>query len=158
MILERTSLVMQMLEPSLLITDDDRDFRLCLGEALARRGYRTILAADGIEALEVIRSQKIHLALLDVHMPRLDGLGMLQSLRDDCSTLPCILMSAELNESIVARARQLRTEQILAKPFSLHLLAGTIKSMLDLHYGPGCYGPGRDGPGRDGLDRDGRPI
>ena len=76
---------MQMLEPNLLITDDDRDFRLSLSEALSRRGYRTVLAADGFEALEVIRSQHIHLALLDVHMPRLDGLGMLQSLRDTCS-------------------------------------------------------------------------
>ena len=87
-ILERTSLVMQMLEPQLLITDDDRDFRMSLGEALTRRGYRTVLAADGIEALEVIRSQHIHLALLDVHMPRLDGLGMLKSLRNSKTQPP----------------------------------------------------------------------
>ena len=127
---------MQMLEPNLLITDDDRDFRLSLGEALSRRGYRTVLAADGFEALEVIRSQHIHLALLDVHMPRLDGLGMLQSLRDTCSNLPCILMSAQLDESIVTRARQLRTNQVLSKPFSLNLLAYTIRALLDQCYGP----------------------
>jgi len=127
---------MQMLEPNLLITDDDRDFRLSLGEALSRRGYRTVLAADGVEALEVIRSQHIHLALLDVHMPRLDGLGMLQSLRDACSTLPCILMSAKMDESIVTRARQLRTDQVLSKPFSLNLLVETIRLLLEQCYGP----------------------
>ncbi len=126
---------MQMLEPNLLITDDDRDFRLSLGEALSRRGYRTVLAADGLEALEVIRSQHIHLALLDVHMPRLDGLGMLQSLRDSSSTLPCILMSAEMDESIVTRAKQLCTPQVLSKPFSLNQLAEMIRLLLDQSYG-----------------------
>ena len=135
-VLERKNLVMQMLEPNLLITDDDRDFRLSLGEALSRRGYRTVQAADGVEALEVIRSQHIHLALLDVHMPRLDGLGMLQSLRDACSTLPCILMSAKMDESIVTRAKQLRTDQVLSKPFSLNLLAETIRLLLEQCYGP----------------------
>jgi DNA-binding response OmpR family regulator len=124
-----------MLEPQLLITDDDRDFRLSLGEALTRRGYRTVLAADGIEALEVLRSQQIHLALLDVHMPRLDGLGMLESLRDTQPTLPCILMSAQMDESIVTRARNLRTHQLLSKPFSLNLLADTIRNLLHECYG-----------------------
>jgi len=73
---------------------------------------------------------------LDVHMPRLDGLGMLQSLRDACSTLPCILMSAKMDESIVTRARQLRTDQVLSKPFSLNLLVETIRLLLEQCYGP----------------------
>ena len=124
-----------MLEPRLLITDDDRDFRMSLGEALNRRGYRIVLACDGLEALEVIRSQHIHLALLDVHMPRLDGLGMLKSLRDSKPTLPCILMSGKLDENIVSQARQLRTNQLLAKPFSLNLLAETIRLLLEQSYG-----------------------
>jgi DNA-binding response OmpR family regulator len=126
---------MQMLEPNLLITDDDRDFRLSLGEALSKRGYRIVLAADGIEALEVIQTQHIHLALLDVHMPRLDGLGMLQSIRDTCSTMPCILMSAKMDASIVSRAKLLHTDDILSKPFSLKLLAETIRGLLDRYYG-----------------------
>ena len=135
-VLELTSLVMQTLEPQLLITDDDRDFRLCLGEALSRRGYRVVLAADGMEALEVLQSQHIHLALLDVHMPRLDGLGMLRSLRDSKSSLPCILMSAKLDESIVSQAKQLHTDQVLSKPFSLNLLSDTIRNLLMRCYGP----------------------
>jgi DNA-binding response OmpR family regulator len=127
---------MQMLEPQLLITDDDRDFRLSLGEALNRRGYRTILAADGLEALDLLQSQHIHLALLDVHMPRLDGLGMLRSLRDSQPTLPCILMSAKLDASIVSQAKQLQTDEVLSKPFSLNLLAETIRNLLARCYGP----------------------
>lgn len=127
---------MQMLEPQLLVTDDDRDFRLCLGEALSRRGYRVVLACDGMEALEILKSQPIHLALLDVHMPRLDGLGMLRTLRDAKLSLPCILMSAKLDESIVSQAKQLHTDQVLSKPFSLALLSDTIQNLLARCYGP----------------------
>lgn len=126
---------MQMLETQLLITDDDADFRSVLGEALKRRGYRTHLAADGMEALEVIKNETIHLVVFDAHMPRLDGLGMLESLRDSSPTLPCILMSAKLDDEIVARARQLRTEQVLSKPFSLNLLSDTIRQLLEKYYG-----------------------
>jgi DNA-binding response OmpR family regulator len=132
---EIMSLAMQMLEPQLLITDDDADFRTSLSEALNRRGYRTVMASDGLEALEVIQHNHIHLALLDVHMPRLDGLGMLRSLRDMQSTLPCILMSAKLDDTIVQEARQLRTEQLLSKPFSLSVLAETIRNLLSQCYG-----------------------
>ncbi len=124
-----------MHEPQLLITDDDIDFRSTLGEALSRRGFRTVLAADGLEALEIIRSNVIHLVMMDVHMPRLDGLGMLASLRDSLPTLPCILMTAKLDDSILTRARQLRTEMVLSKPFSLNLLSETIRSLLDQRYG-----------------------
>lgn len=126
---------MQMLETQLLITDDDADFRSVLGEALERRGYRTHLAADGMEALEVIKNETIHLVVFDAHMPRLDGLGLLESLRDSSPTLPCILMSAKLDDAIVARARQLRTEQVLSKPFSLNLLSDTIRQLLEKYYG-----------------------
>jgi len=129
---------MQMLEPQLLITDDDRDFRTSLADALARRGYRSILAADGLEALEVLAVEPIHLMLLDVHMPRLDGLGMLRSLRDSRPSLPCILMSAELNDSIVSQARALNTDRLLSKPFSIHVLAETIRVMLHQSYGDNC--------------------
>jgi DNA-binding response OmpR family regulator len=128
---------MQMLEPQLLITDDDADFRTSLGEALNRRGYRTVLASDGLEALDLIEHNNIHLALLDVHMPRLDGLGMLKSLRTTKPKLPCILMSAELDDSIVLQARQLQTDQVLSKPFRLNELADTIRSLLLKCYGMG---------------------
>jgi DNA-binding response OmpR family regulator len=132
-------LVMQMLEPQLLITDDDRDFRLSLGEALTRRGYRIVLAGDGVEALELLKRQPIHLALLDVHMPRLDGLGMLRTLRDSQPSLPCILMSAKMDESIVHQAKELKTDWFLSKPFSLNFLADTIRNLLTQHYGDSSF-------------------
>ncbi|XZE21681.1 response regulator [Pirellulaceae bacterium SH449] len=125
---------MEMTHPQVLITDDDIDFRQSLADALSRRGYGTILASDGLEALKVIEHGNIHLALMDVHMPRLDGLGMLESLRSTAPNLPCILMSARLDPQIVERARELRADNILSKPFSLRVLSDTIRQVLDRFY------------------------
>ncbi len=86
---------MQLNEPQILIADDDADLRSALAEALERRGYHTTLVGDGQEALEVIQSRiTLHLAILDVHMPRLSGLETLEQIRRmNVPKLPCILMT-----------------------------------------------------------------
>jgi len=126
---------MHVTDHRVLITDDDVAFRHTLDEALTRRGYRTCLAADGIEALDVIERGNIHLALFDVHMPRLDGLRALESARTLAPGLPCILMSAKLDETILSKARQLNAEHVLPKPISLSALVECVRSLLDRVYG-----------------------
>ena len=126
---------MQWTDHQLLITDDDEDFRATLGDALSRKGFRTQLASDGVEALEVIEHGGIHLALFDVHMPRLDGLGVLQSVRNRTPRLPCILMSAKLDDGIIARAHELGAEAILPKPFSLSAMLDAVRRLLEATYG-----------------------
>lgn len=121
---------MQFTHPHVLITDDDHDFRVSLAEALTRRGYTTTLAADGLEALDVIEHGRIHLAIMDVHMPRLDGLGALASVRCKNPEMPCILMTAKLDETIVARARELKAPEVLSKPFRLNVLAETVRRLI----------------------------
>ncbi len=128
---------MQWTEPNILIADDDRDFRESLAEVFARRGYTTRLAADGCEAVEIVRKHTgLHVVLLDVHMPRLSGLEALLQIRQSiASALPCILMSARLDEAIVRRAQELRTTQVLSKPFTLRTLTGTVEQVLNQSYG-----------------------
>jgi two-component system response regulator (stage 0 sporulation protein F) len=126
---------MQWTDHQLLITDDDDAFRATLGDALSRKGFRTRLACDGMEALQVIEHGGIHLALFDVHMPRLDGLGVLQSIRDRTPRLPCILMSAKLDDGIIARAQELGAEAILPKPFSISAMVDAIRRLLEATYG-----------------------
>ena len=121
--------------PQLLITDDDRDFRDSLAEALTRRGFGLLLASDGCEALEIIRDQTVHLMLVDMHMPRLSGLETLASLRKLQIPTPCILMSAALDERIVDEAEQLSTATVLAKPFSLQTITKAIRHILFDRYG-----------------------
>jgi CheY-like chemotaxis protein len=128
---------MQWTEPNILIADDDRDFRESLGEVFSRRGYRTQLAADGCEAVEMVRKHTgLHVVLLDVHMPRLSGLEALVLIRQVSQiTLPCILMSAQLDDAIVRQAEELHTAQVLAKPFTLRTLTGTVEQILSQSYG-----------------------
>src|SRR5437764_3417607 len=72
---------MSLFTPRLLITDDDRDFRETLAGALADRGFETLQAADGEEALKIVCRQEVHLLLLDMQMPRLSGLETIERLR-----------------------------------------------------------------------------
>jgi len=112
--------------PSLLITDDDRDFRATL-RGLFEPRFRTLEAADGEEALDIVRSHEVHLMLLDMHMPKLTGLETLQRVRQLKSRLPCILISAGLDETIIQQARLAEAFSILAKPVS----RGQITSVVD---------------------------
>ncbi|WP_153558997.1 response regulator [Roseimaritima sediminicola] len=121
--------------PNLLITDDDEALRLSLGEAFERRGFQVTLAADGQEALDVVHSATIHMALVDVHMPRVSGLQLIERLRGDELEVPCILMSAALDESIRHEAESMHVFRILDKPFRLADVASTVRQGLAEHYG-----------------------
>lgn len=126
---------MEELQPNLLITDDDRDFRESLGELLARRGFQTVLADSGEEAIEILQHQSVHLVVVDMHMPRWSGLDTLACLRQMALEVPCILMSAKLDDNIVSRAKELRAESVLAKPFSSQVITQTIRDILQVRYG-----------------------
>lgn len=128
---------MDQVEPKLLIADDDRDFRESIGEVFCRRGYDTRLAADGQEALDIVRnSAGLHLVIFDIHMPRMSGLQALQQIRwDRSSSLPCILMSAQLDDHIIRAAEPLQPAGLLSKPFTLRTLTSTVESILKANYG-----------------------
>ncbi len=104
--------------PSILITDDDLEFRETLRGVLEPVGYRTLLAGDGEEAVQIVRSQEVHLILLDMHMPKLTGLEVVQLIRQFRAVLPFILMSANLDENVVREAQRLHAASVLPKPVS----------------------------------------
>jgi CheY-like chemotaxis protein len=122
--------------PSLLIADDDRDFRATLVDVLRRRGFDTLEAADGEEALDVMHRQPVHLLLLDMHMPRLSGLETIHRLRalDLEVAVPWILISATLDDTIVAEARAAAAFSILPKPLRLPQLTGAVCDALRQTY------------------------
>ncbi len=119
-----------MIAGKLLITDDDRDFRESLAEGLNRRGFETILAADGQEAIDNIKHETIQLLMLDIHMPRLGGLETLAEVRRFGMQLPCILMSANLDYGILRQANSLNLTSVIAKPFSLKVIAAIIDGIM----------------------------
>ena len=122
--------------PSLLITDDDRAFRETLQAVLEPLGVRTLLAGDGREALEILhdKSQEVHLLLLDMHMPRLTGLETLRLVRQFRAFLPCILLSAELDDQLVEQARRAQAFSVLAKPVTRGQITGIVTQALQRTY------------------------
>ena len=80
--------------PCILITDDDPGFRETLGGVFEPQGFRTLMAADGLEALEIVQREQVHLLLLDMHMPRLTGLETLLRLREWNVQTPSILTAS----------------------------------------------------------------
>ncbi len=121
--------------PSILITDDDLAFRSTLRDMLAPCGYELTVAGDGAEALEIVCRRPIDLLLCDNHMPRLTGLETIARVRQLKNPLPCILMSAALDDQIVAEAKLLEAFSVLMKPVSRQLLRSTIEMALFRTYG-----------------------
>lgn len=130
-----------MIIPNLLVTDDDAAFRTVLCEALGRRGFRVRAACDGQEAIDVIdsscddESTRVHLALVDVHMPRMTGLDVMRHLQDVSLRPACVLMSAQLDEEIEQEANRMHAYRVLSKPIRLHELSEVVCTALSELYG-----------------------
>ena len=120
--------------PSLLITDDDRAFRETLQGVFAPRGYRTLLAGDGEEALSIVRKQEVHLLLLDMHMPKLTGLETLRRVKRFKTILPCILLSAHLDDLVIEQARLAHAFSVLAKPVTMSQITRVVRQALERTY------------------------
>ena len=79
---------------NILVVDDDREIVRSLSRLLELEGYRVYKAYHGVEALDILMSEQIHLILLDVMMPRLNGLSALMKIREK-NNIPVIMLSAK---------------------------------------------------------------
>ena len=120
--------------PSLLITDDDSAFRQTLQGVFEPEGFRTILAGDGEEALRIVHTQTVHIILLDMHMPKLTGLETLRRVKRFKAMLPCILLSADLDEMLIEQARRAEAFSVLAKPVTRLQITGVVRQALSATY------------------------
>ncbi len=119
----------------MLITDDDSAFRETLRNAFTPRGFRTLLAGDGDEALEIVRHQSVHLLLTDMHMPRISGLEIIRQIRQSRLLLPCILISAGVDDGLLAKARDVEAFSILSKPVRFQEVMRTVREAMEQTYG-----------------------
>ena len=120
--------------PSLLITDDDPGFRETLRVVFEPTGFRTLLAGDGEEALKIVHQEKVHLVLLDVHMPKLTGLETLRLLKEFRAMLPCILLSAQLDDVTIEQARLAHAYSVLSKTVTIRQITNTVFQALQRTY------------------------
>ena len=119
---------------SLLITDDDRAFRESLGGIFETEGFHTFLAGSGEEAIDIIRDQQVHLALLDQHMPRLTGLETLRILRQMNALLPVILLTGESTEHLMREALSAQAFCVMTKPVSRSIVVHTVHRAIGRYF------------------------
>ena len=120
--------------PSLLITDDDPGFRETLRVVFEPWRFRMLMAADGEEALRIVHREKVHLVLLDMHMPKLTGLETLRRMKEFRAMLPCILLSAQLDDLVVEQARLAHAHSVLSKSVTVRQITGAVLQALQRTY------------------------
>ena len=118
--------------PRILIVDDNENNRAIIAARLGAQGYSTAEACDGVEALEAVRRDAPDLILLDVSMPRMDGLEACRRLRSDPNVgfVPIILVTARADSKDVVAGLEAGADEYLTKPVDQPALVARVRSML----------------------------
>ena len=113
----------------ILIADDEADIRNLIKISLEENGYIVMEAKNGKEALDILMSEVIHLAILDVMMPVMDGFNLLRKIRE-CSTIPVIMLTARTDDMDKVLGLGLGADDYLSKPFSVSELIARVGAQL----------------------------
>ena len=113
-----------------LLADDDRAIRESLQRALELEGYAVTAVADGVAALSTLRRDAQDVAVLDVMMPGVDGLGVCRVLRADGSRLPVLMLTARVETSDRVAGLDAGADDYLPKPFELDELLARLRALL----------------------------
>jgi DNA-binding response OmpR family regulator len=122
-----------MSEQLVLVADDDDDILLLVTTRLRRDGFEVVSASSGDRALALAREHKPALAVLDIGMPGLDGLEVLQQIRADeeIRGMLVLLLTAKAQESDVRRGYESGADAYVRKPFSPAELSKRVRELLD---------------------------
>lgn len=113
----------------ILIVEDDRDIREGVGIYLRSQGYEVFMAGDGAEGLEVLEKEEIHLAIVDIMMPRMDGITMTMKLREKYD-FPVIMLSAKSEEVDKVMGLNIGADDYVTKPFTPMELMARVNSQM----------------------------
>ena len=114
---------------TILIADDEIRMRRVIADYLHIKGYETLEAGDGVEALSLFESGRPDLILLDVMMPRMDGWEVCRHIRSK-SQVPIIMLTARSEEDDELQGFSLGVDEYIAKPFSLKILLARIEAVF----------------------------
>ena len=114
---------------NVLVVDDDREIVDSIGIFLTGEGYRPLKAYDGIEALDMLSENEVHLMILDIMMPKLDGIKTLMKLRES-RNIPVILLSARSEDTDKILGLTAGADDYVTKPFNPSELMARVKSQL----------------------------
>jgi len=116
--------------PRILVVEDDTDLRETLWRALSREGYQVSQAGDGTEALSALRMWPYDLAIIDLVLPRMGGIQILEQLRSLGLAIPAIVITAYGDRFSYNRATELGASEFLVKPVKLVELYRAVRQVL----------------------------
>jgi DNA-binding response OmpR family regulator len=152
---------------NILVVDDDKEIVRSLSRLLELEGYQVYKAYQGLEAMDILMERQIHLILLDVMMPRMNGLSALMKIREK-NNIPIIMLSAKTEESDKVLGLSMGADDYVTKPYNTAELMARVQSQLRRYFSLGAAGGKEDNILKNGgllLDRntkelkvDGEPV
>lgn len=146
---------------SILVVDDDHDIVNAIAALLSREGYTVYKAYNGLEAIDSLMQNDIQLILIDVMMPKLDGLSAMMKIRTT-KNIPIIVLSAKSEDSDKILGLSMGADDYITKPYNPMELVARVQSNLRRYLSLGAAsGVGNDNTLRIGglaLDRDGKQL
>lgn len=127
------------IETNILVVDDDRDIVGAIAKLLEKEGYNVFCAYDGLEALDVMVDKNIHLMLIDVMMPRMDGLSAIMRIRQT-KNIPIIVLSAKSEDTDKVLGLSMGADDYISKPYNPMELVARVKAGLRRYLHLGAIG------------------
>lgn len=112
----------------ILVADDDREIVKAIAILLEREGYKVLPAYDGLEALDLLAQNRIQLILMDVMMPRMDGLSAIMKIRER-RNIPIIVLSAKSEDTDKVLGLSMGADDYVTKPYNSQELVARVKAI-----------------------------
>jgi DNA-binding response OmpR family regulator len=142
-----------MTQLTILVTDDDQDIRDGIEIYLKNEGYRVLKASDGQEAITILETNEVHLIILDIMMPNMDGISATFKIRTE-RNIPIIMLSAKSEDSDKIHGLSVGADDYVTKPFHPMELIARVKSQLRRYVHLGTYQEQQATIEIDGLELD----
>lgn len=123
----------------ILVCDDDKEIVDAIEIYLGQEGYQVVKAYDGMEALHILKNQEIHLIIMDIMMPKMDGIRATFKVREE-SSVPIIMLSAKSEDTDKILGLNIGADDYLTKPFNPLELIARVKSQLRRYTKLGAIG------------------
>lgn len=121
---------------NILVCDDDKEIVDAIDIYLSQEGYHILKAYDGLQAIEIMKKEEVHLILLDIMMPNLDGIRATRKIRET-SSVPIIMLSAKSEDVDKILGLNIGADDYITKPFNPLELIARVKSQLRRYTQPG---------------------
>lgn len=121
------------MKKTILIVEDENILREIVKDYLLNEGYEVLEAVDGYEALAIFEDQEVHLIILDIMLPELDGWSVCRRIRKS-SNVPIIMLTARVDEDDTLLGFELGADDYVAKPYSPPILLARVKRLMNSRY------------------------